>query len=74
MESAARAMSRTHSDGLDDDAIEAEGVHDVGDLAGRQREAAERAARCHGADEDAVVHADLVHADAIAEQRAAGER
>ena len=43
-------------------------------LARRGRESAERAARGHRADEHAGIERDGLHANAIAEQRAAGER
>ena len=62
------------ADGLDDHSVEAERVEHVGDLARRRGESAERAARRHRADEDAGVERHALHADAIAEQRAAGER
>ena len=38
------------------------------------RETAERAARRHAADEDVGVGSEVLHADAVAEERAVGER
>ena len=62
------------ADGLDEDAVEAERVEHVAHLARRRGEPAERAARRHRADEHARIERDALHADAVAEQRAAGER
>src|SRR5690606_26028830 len=62
------------ANGLDEYPIEAEGVHNVGDFPGGERESADPAATGHGPYEDALVERDLVHPDAVAEQRAAGER
>src|SRR5206468_11925691 len=56
------------------DAIDAERVEHVAGLARRARESAERAARRERADVDAGVERDLLHADPVAEQRAASER
>ena len=62
------------ADRLDQDAVEAGGVEQVGHLARAGGEAAERAAAGHRADVDALVQRDGFHADAVAEQGAAGER
>ena len=62
------------ADGLDDDDVEAHGVEHGDHVAGRARQAAEVAARGERADEDAVVGGVALHADAIAEDGAAGER
>ena len=62
------------ADGLDEDDVLAGRVEDEGDLARRAREAAEVAARRHAADEHAGVARVRLHADAIAEDRAAAER
>ena len=62
------------ADGLDDDDVEARGVEDVDRVERAARQAAERAARRHAADEHAGIAAELAHADAVAEDRAAGER
>ena len=59
------------ADGLDDDDVLAGGVEDERGFAGRAREAAEVAARRHAADEHAVVAGVRLHADAVAEDRAA---
>ena len=63
-----------HADCLDEDHVLAGRVEDEGDLAGRTRQPAEVAACRHAADEHAVVSSVRLHADAIAEDRAAGER
>ena len=62
------------ADGLDDHDVDARGVHHGDDVAGRRREAAERAARRHAADEDAGIRGQVLHADAVAEDRAVRER
>ena len=62
------------ADGLDEDDVLAGGVEHERGVGGRAREAAEVAARRHAADEDAGVGDVRLHADAIAEDRAAGER
>ena len=62
------------ADGLDDDDVAARGVEDQRDFARRARQAAEMAARGHAADEHAGVAGVRLHADAIAEDRAAGIR
>ena len=75
--SAVRTMSTSSwpdADGLDDDDVLAGGVEHQRDIAGRAREPAEMPARGHAADEDAVVADVRLHAHAIAEDRAAGER
>src|SRR5256885_16904294 len=50
------------------------GVQDVDRVGGGAAEAAEGAARGHGADEHAGVEGEVVHPDAVAEDRAARER
>ena len=62
------------ADGLDEDDVLAGGVEDQRDFAGGARQAAEVAARRHAADEDAGVGGVRLHAHAIAEDGAAGER
>ena len=72
--SAVRTMSTSSwpdADGLDEDDVLAGRVEHERDLAGRAREAAEVAARRHAADEHAGVAGVRLHADAIAEDRAA---
>ena len=59
------------ADGFDDDDVLAGGVEHERGVAGRAREAAEMAARRHAADEHAVVGGVRLHAQAIAEDRAA---
>ena len=61
------------ADRLDEHDVEAGRVEDVDDVVGRLRQAAEETARGHRADEDAAVGVELGHADAVAEDRAAGE-
>ena len=63
-----------HADRFDEDAIETERLEDVGHLFRRRGEAAEGAAGRHRADEHAGIEAHRLHADAVAEQRATGER
>ena len=58
---------------LDEDAVEPGGIEQIADFAGGGGEPAERAAAGHGADVDALVQGDGFHADAVAEQGAAGE-
>src|SRR5262249_52348363 len=48
-------------------------VHDVARVDGRARETAVAAARGHRADVDARIERALLHADAVAEERASGE-
>ena len=62
------------ADGLDEDDVLAGGVEHERGVGGRAREAAEMAARRHAADEDAGVGGVRLHAHAVAEDRAAGER
>ena len=61
------------ADGLDQHDVEAGRIEHERHVAGRARQAAEMPARGHAADEDALVAGVLLHAHAIAEQRAAGE-
>ena len=63
-----------HAHGLDQDPVEPGGIEQIADLAGGGGQAAERAAGGHGADVDALVQGDGFHADAVAEEGAAGER
>ena len=62
------------ADGLDDDDVLARGVEDQRRVARRARQAAEMAARRHAADEHAGIAGVRAHADAVAEDGAAGER
>ncbi len=57
---------------LDQHALEAEGVHQVDDLLGRRREPPQRATRGHGANEDPRIGGEVVHANAVPEQRSTG--
>ena len=63
-----------HPDRLDDDPRPAGGVEDAHRFEGGEREPTEVAARGHRTDEHAVVGGVVGHADAIAEDGAAGER
>ena len=63
-----------HADGLDHHDVEAGGVEHVDRFERAARKPAQRAARRHAAHEHAGVAAELAHADAVAEDRAAGER
>src|SRR5438105_10680364 len=67
-------LGLTHSDGFDENAIEAERLEDVGDLFGRRREATLGAPGRHRANEHARIETDGFHPNAIAQQRAAGKR
>ncbi len=62
------------ADRLHHDPVEAGGVEEVGDFTGAGGESAERAAAGHRADVDALVQRDGFHADAVAEEGAAGKR
>ena len=62
------------ADRLDEDDVHAEGVEQPDDVARRARQAAVAAARREAPDEDARVEEVRLHADAIAEHGAAGER
>ena len=62
------------ADGLDDDQRLAGGVEHQRDIAGRAREPADVPARRHAADEHVRVLGVRLHAQPIAEDRAAGER
>ncbi len=62
------------ADRLHEDHVAARRVQDADRLRGRPGESAEVAARRHGADVHAGVGGVLGHPDAVAEQRAAGER
>ena len=62
------------ADGLDEHVLAPGGVEQQRRLQRRLGEAAERAAVGHRADEDALVEEVLGEADAVAEQRAVGER
>src|SRR5664280_992144 len=61
------------ADGFDDDVIPAGGVHEVRQIGRSARQAAHGAAGGHGTDEDAGVGVVLLHADAIAQNGAAGD-
>src|ERR1019366_284575 len=60
------------ADGFDDDVIPAGGVHEAGEIGGGAGESAQGAAGGHGTDEDSRVGVVLLHADAIAQNGAAG--
>ena len=62
------------ADRLEEDVVLARGVHEQRGLQRRLAQPAERAAVGHRADEDAGVEEVLGQADAVAEQRAVGER
>ena len=62
------------ADGFDEDLFFACGVQDECDFGSGSRKAAEKTACGHGADEDAGVAGMALHADAIAENGAAGVR
>ena len=61
------------ADRLDDDDVEASGVERAHGVAGGGGQPAEAATAGHAADEDVGVAGQLLHADAVAEDRAAGE-
>jgi len=63
-----------HADRLEEDVLAARRVHQQRRLQRRLAEPAERAAVRHRADEDARVEEVVGQADAVAEQRAVGER
>jgi hypothetical protein len=60
--------------GLDEDAVHAEGVEDIGHVRRRGGEAAVALARGQGADEDAAVVERRLHPDPVAEEGPPGER
>jgi len=62
------------ADRLDEDPREAEGVHELDDVARRGGEASETAAGGHAADEDVGVERVGLHPDAVAQDGAARER
>ena len=64
----------TDADGFDEDVVAAGGIEQERQFESAAREAAEFAAARHGADEDAGVGVMLLHADAVAEDGAVGER
>jgi hypothetical protein len=64
----------TNTDGLDEDDILSRGIEDQRGVARSSRQPAQVAARCHAADEDVAIPRVRLHADAVAEERAAGER
>src|SRR4029077_14065719 len=64
----------THSDGLDHDHVEAAHVEDVRGCERSASQTSGGAAGGHAAYEDAWIEHQLAHADAIAENSAAGER
>ena len=61
------------SDGFDQDDVEAGGVAEEGEVGGGGGDSTQAATGGHGADEDAGVGVVLHHADAVAEDGAAGE-
>src|SRR6185436_10050863 len=67
-------LGLTDADGFDHDLVETESVHHVARVDRRARESAVPAAARHRTDVHAGVERALFHADAIAEQRAAGVR
>ena len=60
-------LALAHAHRLDEQPVEAERVQHVAHIARRRGESAERAARGHRADENAVVERNGLHANAIAE-------
>ena len=62
-----------HAHGFDDDVVSAGGVHQARQVGGGAGQAADGAARGHGADEDAGIGVVLLHADAVAQDGAAGD-
>ena len=62
------------ADRLDEHLVEARRVEDVHGVGRRAREASEVAARRHRADQDARVRVEVLHPDAVAEDRPARER
>ena len=60
-----------HADRLDDDEVESGGAEQARERGAGARESAGCAARGHGADEDAGIGVMALHADAVAEDRAA---
>ena len=69
-----RDLHLTDADGLDEHPRVAGGVEHAHRVRRRTRESTELAARRHRAHEHAVVGVVLLHADTVAEDRAAGER
>ena len=61
------------ADGLDEHVVLARGVQQQRQVGGGARQAAGHAARRHRADEDAGIGVVLLHADAVAQDRAAGD-
>ena len=61
------------TNGLDDEPIEAEGIHQIASLQRLPREPAHGPSARHGTDEDLWIETVFNHADAIAEQCAARE-
>src|SRR5207237_566332 len=61
------------ADRFDDDDVEAGRVEKIDNVVRRFCEAAEKSAGCHRADEDAAVRVEIRHANAVAEDCAAGE-
>jgi hypothetical protein len=66
-------LALTHSDRLHQNPVEACRVEQVGDLARGGGQPAKRAPAGHAPDVDALVEGDGLHADAVAQQGAAGE-
>ena len=61
------------TDSLDKDDVLAECIHDLHCVSRFMREAAKAAARSHAADKNALVERQVVHADAVAQNGAAGK-
>ncbi len=61
-----------HAHGFDEDEVFAGGIQQRGQVRGGARQSADRAARGHGADEDARIGVVPQHADAVAQNGAAG--
>ena len=59
---------------FDEHDVFAEGIERIDDAGRRGREATEAAACCHATQEDIAIRGEVLHADAVAEQRALAER
>ena len=67
-------LALAHADRLDQDPVEPRRIEQVAHFARGRGQAAEGAAAGHAPDVDALVEGDGFHADAVAQQGAAGER
>ena len=67
-------LALPRADGLDDHHIEAGRVEQIDRIASRAGDAAQPAAARHAPNEDTRITAERLHADAVAKDRAAGER